>query len=148
MDTENAVLITGGCGVVGQQVAHAICRRHPELPLIIAGRNPAKAEALARELTNADTAKLDTGQLSPLGGLRPRAILAAVNDPHDYLLMDTILTGIPYVDITRWTERVRGAVSLAGRKPLSAPIMLSSGWMAGVASVVAVALSRQLDGAR
>lgn len=145
MDTESAVLIAGGYGVVGQQVAHAIRRHHPGLPLIIAGRNPAKAEALARELTNADTAKLDTGRLSPLGGLRPRAILAAVNDPHDYLLMDTILAGIPYVDITRWTERVRGAVSLAGRRSLRAPIMLSSGWMAGVASLVAVALSRHLE---
>ncbi|MEI6450371.1 MAG: hypothetical protein WCP98_10540 [Actinomycetes bacterium] len=59
--------------------------------------------------------------------------------------MDTILAGIPYVDITRWTERVRGAVSLAGRRSLRAPIMLSSGWMAGVASVVAVALSRHLE---
>jgi len=84
LDTENAVLIAGGYGVVRQQIAHAIRRHHPGLPLIIAGRNPAKAEALARELTNADTAKLNTGQLSPLGGLRPRAILAAVNDPRDY----------------------------------------------------------------
>lgn len=144
MDTERAVLIAGGYGVVGRQIAQAIRQHHPELPLIIAGRNPAKAEALARELTSADTVKLDTEQPSPLGDLRLRAILAAVNDPHDYLLMDAIRAGIPYVDITRWTERVRGAVSLATSESLRAPIMLSSAWMAGVASVVAVALSRQL----
>jgi saccharopine dehydrogenase-like NADP-dependent oxidoreductase len=146
MNTNDAVLIAGGYGVVGQQAAQVIRQRHPDLPLIIGGRNPAKAETLARELTNADIAMLDVEQPNPLNGLRPRAILAVVNDPLDYLLLDAVRGGIPYVDITRWTERVKIAVSGTSAKVLQAPVLLSSAWMAGVAAVVAVAISRQLRG--
>lgn len=144
MKIEDAVLIAGGYGVVGQQAAQVIRQRHPDLPLIIAGRNPAKAETLACELTNTNVVMLDMEQPNPLNGIKPRAIQAVVNDPHDYLLMDAIHAGIPYMDITRWTERVRSAVSRVALESLRAPVMLSSAWMAGVASVVAVALSRQL----
>ncbi|MFA4836984.1 MAG: saccharopine dehydrogenase [Dehalococcoidia bacterium] len=144
MNTNDAVLIVGGYGVVGQQAAQVIRQRHPDLPLIIGGRNPAKAETLVRELTNATIAMLDMEQPNPLNGVMPRAILAVVNDPLDYLLLDAVRGGIPYVDITRWTERVKVAVSRVSTESLRAPVMLSSAWMAGVAAVVAIAVSRQL----
>ena len=140
----DAILIVGGYGVVGRQVAECINQRHPSLPLIIAGRNPSKGESLIRKLTNADIATLDVEQHEPLKGIKPRAILAAVNDPHDYLLMDAIHSGIPYMDITRWTERLKMAVSGTSAKVFQAPVLLSSAWMAGLAAVVAVAVSRQL----
>lgn len=144
MNTKDAVLIAGGYGVVGQQAAQVIRQRHPDLPLIIGGRNPAKAETLVRELTNATIAMLDMEQPNPLNGVMPRAILAVVNDPFDYLLLDAVRGGIPYVDITRWTERVKVAVSRVSAESFRAPVMLSSAWMAGVATVVAIAVSRQL----
>lgn len=140
----DAVLIAGGYGVVGQQAAELIRKRHHSLPLVIAGRNPSKAEALARELTNTDIAMLDVEQPNPLNGLKPRAILAVVNDPFDYLLVEAVRGGIPYVDITRWTERLKVAVSRVSAELFHAPVMLSSAWMAGVAAVVAVAVCHQL----
>lgn len=138
------ILITGGYGVVGEQIARALRRRHPHAPLILAGRNPAKAEALAKELGNTTTARVDMEQPNPLNGLRPRAVLAAVNDPHDNLLMDAARAGIPYVDITRWTERLRSAASRVGTVTLQSPVMFASSWMAGVAAMAAVAASRPL----
>lgn len=144
MNNENAILIAGGYGVVGQQIAQVIRCRHSDIPLIIAGRNPMKAETLARELTNAQAVALDVEQANPLGKLRPRAIVAAVNDPHNHLLLDAINAGIPYLDITRWTDRVRSAIALSSKKALGSPVMLSSAWMAGVASVIAVHLSQQM----
>lgn len=146
MNTNDAVLIAGGYGVVGQQAAELIRRRHPGLSLIIAGRNPSKAGALARKLTNADIAMLDVEQPDPLKGIKPGAILSVVNDPFDYLLMDAVRGGIPYLDITRWTERLKVAVARVSAESFRAPVMLSSAWMAGVAAVVAVALSHQLRG--
>lgn len=141
---EQAVLIAGGYGVVGQQAAQIIRQRHPTLPLLIAGRNPAKAETLVHELTHAETVEIDVEQPRPLKGIKPRAILATVNDPHDYLLLDAAREGVPYVDITRWTERLQTAVSNVSAAPLQSPVILSSGWMAGVVAVIAVAASRQL----
>jgi hypothetical protein len=144
MDNEQGILIAGGYGIVGEQIARLIRQRHPRLPLILAGRNPAKAEALAKELGNTTTARVDMEQPHPLNGLKPRAVLAAVNDPRDDLLMGAARAGIPYVDITRWTERLRSAASRVGTLSLQAPVMFASSWMAGVAAVVAVAASRQL----
>ncbi|MBI3650733.1 MAG: saccharopine dehydrogenase [Acidobacteria bacterium] len=145
VNIEEAVVIAGGYGVVGQQAAQIIRQRHPALPLIIAGRHPEKGEALAQELTNADTFKLDVEQPQPLKGIKPRAILAAVNDPHDYLLLEAAQSGIPYLDITRWTERLQEAASRLSGESLRAPVMLSSAWMAGVAAVIGVALAHQLQ---
>ena len=129
---------------MGQQAAQVIRQRHPDLPLIIGGRNPAKAETLVRELRNATFAMLDMEQPNPLNGVKPRAILAVVNDPLDYLLLDAVRGGIPYVDITRWTERVKVAVASVSAESFRAPVMLSSAWMAGVVAVVAITVSRQL----
>jgi len=75
----------------------------------------------------------------------PGAIICAVNDPADHLLSDAIRLGVPLLDITRWTTLVRATASaLEGEDPQSS-ILLSSGWMAGVASVVAVAATRRLE---
>lgn len=145
MNRENSVLIAGGYGVVGQQIAEIIRAHHPELPILIAGRDPAKGQALANRLGYADVIALDMLQPNPLQNLQPRAVLAAVNDPHDYLLRDAIKKGVPYLDITRWTERMHAALAIAEQEKLVAPVMLSSAWMAGVAAVVAKDLTRNMQ---
>ncbi|MEM1280331.1 MAG: saccharopine dehydrogenase NADP-binding domain-containing protein [Cyanobacteria bacterium P01_H01_bin.152] len=145
MSTQNSILIAGGYGVVGRQVATLIRQRHPDLQLIIAGRNLEKAAALANELGNARGLQLDVEQPNPLTGKQPRAIVAAVNDPQDYLLMNAVQQGIPYVDIIRWPERLRASVAELAGKSLSAPVLFSSGWMGGIAAVMAVALAQTLQ---
>ncbi|MEM9246729.1 MAG: saccharopine dehydrogenase, partial [Cyanobacteria bacterium P01_F01_bin.153] len=145
MKTQDAVLIAGGYGVVGHQLAMLIRQRHPQLPLFIAGRNQEKAEELARELGHAQGFRLDVDHPDPLQGLRFRAVIAVVNDPEDHLLLDAVRNGVPYVDITRWPERLReSAAGLAGES-LKAPVLFASSWMGGVASVAAVAIARTLS---
>ncbi|NEQ47178.1 MAG: saccharopine dehydrogenase [Leptolyngbya sp. SIOISBB] len=145
MTTQNGILIAGGYGVVGRQVATLIRQRHPDLQLIIAGRNLEKAAALATELGNANGMQLDVEQPNPLRGQHPSAILAVVNDPYNYLLMDAVQRGIPYLDVTRWPERLRASVAELASKSLSAPVLFSSGWMGGIAAVMAVAVAKTLQ---
>lgn len=139
------ILIAGGYGLVGGQVAELLRERHPRLPLALGGRRPDAAAALARRL-GASVVGLDVTSADPLLGLEPpRAVIAAVNDPHDRLLLATVRAGIPYVDITRWTSLLRRAAlrsSLAGPR---APVLLCSAWMAGVAPIVARACARGLE---
>ena len=144
MMTQNSILIAGGYGLVSQQLATFIRQRHPNLPLTIAGRNPEKANTLAQELGNATSFQLDTEQPTPLQSQQPRAVVAVVNDPHDYLLMDAVQQGIPYLDVTRWTERLRASVTSLTDTPLTAPAIFSSGWMGGIASILAVAATQTL----
>jgi saccharopine dehydrogenase-like NADP-dependent oxidoreductase len=138
MNIENSILIAGGYGVVGQQIAEVIRANHPELPIVIAGRNPEKGQALADSLGKASVLFLDMEQSNPLKNLKFRAVLVAVNDPKDFLLIDSIQKGVPYLDITRWTERLREAVEVAKKANLKSPVMFSSAWMAGVAAVVTI----------
>ena len=66
MNAETSILVAGGYGVVGRQLAMLIRQCHPNLPLIIAGRNLTKAEALADELGHASALQLDVEQSNPL----------------------------------------------------------------------------------
>jgi hypothetical protein len=145
MNSSDAIFIAGGYGVVGSQLAEMIRQRYPDLPLILAGRNPDKAAELVGKLTNAQTISLDMQQPGPLNGLKPRAVIATANDPHDYLLLDAVQNGIPYLDITRWTERVRAASLQLTKENLTAPVILSSAWMAGIVALVAASLARSLN---
>ncbi|MEO0645292.1 MAG: saccharopine dehydrogenase, partial [Cyanobacteria bacterium J06650_10] len=144
MTDQKSILLAGGYGLVGKQVAKLIHQRHPDLCLLIAGRNLEKANALANELGNARGVRLDVEQPHPLQAEQPSAIVAIVNDPHDYLLMDAVNHGIPYLDVTRWPERLRESMARLTSKPLQAPVLFASGWMGGIASVIAVAAAQTL----
>ena len=45
------------------------------------------------------------------------------------MLTEAIRIGIPYLDITRWTERMRKAADLASASTLHAPVVLASGYI-------------------
>ncbi|MBI5118684.1 saccharopine dehydrogenase [Candidatus Poribacteria bacterium] len=147
LPTDGAVLIVGGYGVVGKQVCEFLRARHPALPLLIAGRNPTKAETLAENLGNAQVARVNVEHPGTLAGFdgRLRGVVAVVNDPQDYLLIDAVRAGLPFVDITRWTARLRHSLQLVSDEVLSAPVMFASSWMAGVAAITAVAAARKLE---
>ncbi|MFO7586179.1 MAG: hypothetical protein R6W69_15735 [Anaerolineales bacterium] len=145
MTSSDAIFIAGGYGVVGAQLAEMMRQRHPDLPLILAGPNPDKAAGLVTKLTNAQAVSLDMQQAGPLNGLKPRAVIATANDPHDYLLREAVQNGIPYLDITRWTERVKVASLQLTKENLTAPVILSSAWMAGIVALVAASLARSLN---
>ena len=139
-----SILLVGGYGVVGSQIAAAVRRRHPELPLTIAGRSAEKAAQAAETLGGAEALALDVGRPEPLAGLRPRAVVSVVNDPGDRLLADAMRLGVPLLDIARWTDRVRSAAALVEAAAPTAPVLLSSGWMAGICSTIAAGIAREL----
>jgi hypothetical protein len=144
LDAAGGVLVVGGYGVVGSQVAAGIRARHPELRLIVAGRSAGKAAAAAAALRRASGAVVDVSRPHPLGDLRPLAVVSVVNDPADHLLLDAAGAGVPVLDIARWTDRVRSAAARLERETLAAPVLLSSGWMAGIASTLAAGLAQGL----
>jgi saccharopine dehydrogenase-like NADP-dependent oxidoreductase len=139
------VLIAGGYGVVGRQLAALIRKRHPLLPLALAGRNPDEAGELGRTL-DAAVVRLDVADDDPLArsGIDPAAVVGAVNDRDDHLLLSALARGIPYIDITRWSVLIRRAAIRASVASPSAPVMLWSAWMGGVAALLAAALAQQM----
>lgn len=147
IDIEKAILIVGGYGVVGSQVARLFRQRHPAIPILLGGRNPASASKLIDEIDNAEAIKLDVTVDKPLTTLdaNPIVILNVVNDSDNTLLIDSINRSIAYIDVTRWTEKMREAIDCASTKNLQGPVVLSSGWMAGVTALIAAAASQRFS---
>jgi hypothetical protein len=145
-DRGGALLVVGGYGLVGAQASSLLRRRHPGLPLVLAGRRPAAARELAASL-GARTAALDARAERPLAALdeRPAAILAAVGDPDDRLLGDALREGIPFADVNRGGHAsvLDAVVRVAHQRP-RAPVLLAGGWMAGLAALAAAAAVREL----
>jgi hypothetical protein len=140
------LLIAGGYGVVGSQAARLLRERHPDLPLVLAGRNPQRARRLADQL-GAHTAAIDVRAGSPLGSLAslPAAVLATVSDPADRLLVDAMRRGIPIADINRGGHAaVLDAAVRAARERPAAPVLLAGSWLSGLTALVAAAAAAEV----
>ena len=143
--TIQSVLLAGGYGVVGAEVARLIRQNYPDINILLGGRNPGSGDDLAKQLGNAITVHVDSTDEDPLADLKklPDVVLAVVNDPNDQLLLSSVRRGIPYIDVTRWTERLRRAIQrVKDAEDVRAPVVFSSSWMAGVAATLAAGYAR------
>ncbi|MGO4741592.1 hypothetical protein AB4099_34145 [Bosea sp. 2KB_26] len=142
--TPRKIVLVGGSGVVGAQVAQILKRRQPLTDLVIAGRRMEAAQAVATTVGgSALSMDVDAGSLPD--ALDGSIIVAMTNDPHDRLLKYALRRGLPYVDITRWTGRVKQAlVTVAAQGPLRAPVIFASAWMASISGLLARDACRDL----
>ncbi|MES2818794.1 MAG: saccharopine dehydrogenase [Pseudomonadota bacterium] len=145
MNPTEAVLIAGASGVVGHQLVRLVRQHYPDLPLLLGGRGLPALQQLAQDVGRAQAVQMDVQQPQPLKALRPRAVLALVNDPLDYLLDDALQAGVAYLDITRWTARLKTAAARVSAAPARAPVLLASGWMGGLASTLASLIARDMQ---
>jgi len=141
------VLLAGGYGVVGTQVAEILRQHHPDLKLVIAGRRPEQANALARKLGNAEAARIDMQASNPLQSINGHidAVATLVHDHDDRTLMSAIARGIPYLDIARGGHAQARAYVTAAQLDIRAPVLFSANWMAGVPAVITTHLASKID---
>ncbi|MCB7135035.1 saccharopine dehydrogenase NADP-binding domain-containing protein [Cellulosimicrobium marinum] len=147
MGRARSVMVVGGYGVVGTALCRLLADRHPDVRVVVAGRRVEVARALADTLPGATAAHVDLDAPDPLAGVDvlPDAVVVAVNDHSDHLLVSAARRGVAVVDITRWWDRVEDAHRALADVDTTAPVVLSSGWMASTAALV-VAAARQGKG--
>lgn len=136
------VLITGGYGTVGAEIARMIAE---DAPVLLTGRSPGRGQALAAGL-GGEARAWDLADPAPFRA-DVRAVVGSVNDPDDRVLRAAVAAGIPYVDITRWTSRLQRAAALTALLRPDSPVLFSSAWMGGVSSLVTASLAADLGGA-
>jgi len=105
------VLILGGYGNFGKRIATALGRH--KVPVIIAGRNLAKAQALAADLPNARAAAIDIHRdlAAALRREKPSVVVHTCGpfQGADYdVARACIAAGIPYVDLADGRDFVTG----------------------------------------
>ena len=106
---------------------------------MITGRDFNKAKEFAETLGYAEAMAIDITKVNQLSELYDKlaAVITATNDPKNYMLLDAIRSHIPYIDVTRWTARLKQAIVRICSEKITQPTILSSAWMAGTAALLA-----------
>lgn len=143
----NPILFVGGTGVVGRQAVRLFRERHPDLPILIGGRNLEKATDLASGMRKANPAQIDTDK--PYLGLGSDTPLGAVvmMTPDDGLNGMSLAQdrGVPYLSIGNWLVEVGAEMAHYMRRPKAAPIVLASHWHGGPAVFLAQVAAKGMD---
>jgi len=127
------ILIAGGYGLVGGQVARLIRAAGHPVDLILAGRSPDSGAALAREL-DARLVRLDVADpgdaLAAAGPVD--LVVAALQDPGDNLLTATLRAGAAHIGIVGMAESVASTMIAVCHAAPSRPALILGHWQAGV----------------
>lgn len=131
---KHPVLIIGGSGVVGAQAAEAIRRLHPVLPVTIAGRDLARAQAVAAKLgVQALAADLSKPDLGLPQAARFSAVIVFVKDDWGNALRFAQSHGIPHLSVSSGAFEIGIEAARFIHAPQATPVVLASQWLAGAA---------------
>jgi hypothetical protein len=137
------VLIIGGSGIVGSQAARTLRRLHPDLPITIGGRDLSRAEAIAGEIGGATATRIDLERpdLGQPEGARYSAVVVFLRDQTLSSMRYALAKRLPYVSLSSGTFEIGPEVALFAHAPAAAPILLASHWLAGAATMPALAFA-------
>ena len=130
------ILLIGGSGVVGRQTARHLRTAYPDVPLLIGGRNLAKAEEAAAALGHAEGVALDLAA-SDLGlGERPVGAVAVFpNDDAVAGLRFAQSRGVPHIGISGGVNDMSPEVAAYMHRPHASAVVLGVEWLVGAVTV-------------
>ena len=134
--SQHPILLVGGSGIVGRWAARFLRAAHPELPLLIGGRDGAKAEKAAAEIGHAEGVTID--MTADDLGLGTRAVNAVA-----VLFMDERIAGlrfaqerrVPHVSISPGIIELAPEVAAYVHRPSAAPVVLGTEWLVGATTI-------------
>ena len=143
------ILLIGGSGVVGRWTARLLRAAHPQLPLLLGGRDLAKAEATAVEIGGAEGVALDLA--ADEGGLAERpvsAVAVLLRDERIGGLRFAQARGVPHISIAWGIDEIGPEVAAYMHKPDAAPVVLGAEWLVGATTVPTLAFATQFGRVR
>lgn len=134
------VLFAGGSGFVGRTAVRWFRDRHPDIPVLVGGRNLQAASEVAQEVGAAKAVAIDLDQprlrldddtaIAAVVMLAPEAGLKGLSYAQDL--------GIPYLNINAALTEIGPELALFAHRATAAPVVLASHWMAGAATFLAL----------
>lgn len=139
------VLMIGGAGVVGAHAVRILRRLHPALPLAIAGRSLARAQALADEVGHAAAVAVDLTRqdLGLPAGSRYSAVVIFLKDDRLNAMRYAQRQGAPFICLSSSTFEIGLEVAQFIHGSGKAPIYLAGHWLAGASLMPALLLARE-----
>lgn len=141
------VLILGATGSLGARTVRMLRRLQPELPITLAARDMAKADALAREVGHATTARIDI--TAPGLGLDPAArhsiVVTALRDHSFNSLRYAQKQGVPYVALSDGVFELGPIIAHYAHNAKGAPILLLGHSNGGVPTLAALHFASEFE---
>lgn len=137
------ILLVGGSGVVGRHTAQSLRAAHPDVPLLIGGRNLATAEEAAAALGNAEGVALHlTEDDLGLGERRVSAVAVLFTDERVAGLRFAQSRGVPHISISPGINEIGPEVAAYIHAPGAAPVVLGTEWLVGATTVPALEFAK------
>lgn len=137
------ILLLGGTGNIGRLTGQALRKRHPDVPLLIAGRDQAKAAKVADTLGNAEGVAINP-RADDLGlGDRPiAAVVVLYADERLAGLRYAHARGIPHLGISSGIFEVAPEVAIHMHRPDAAAMVLGYEWLVGATTVATLTCAK------
>ncbi|WP_299652874.1 NAD(P)-dependent oxidoreductase [uncultured Jannaschia sp.] len=137
------ILLMGGSGAIGHQTTRKLRGTHPEIPLLIGGRDLTKAENAAAEIGHAEGVALDPTAADLGLGDRPIRAVAVLYMDHALAgLRFAQSRGIPHISISTGIFEIAPEIATYINAPDAAPIVLGYEWLVGATTVPALEIAR------
>jgi hypothetical protein len=137
------ILLVGGSGIVGRWAARFLREAHPAAPLLIGGRDGAKADRAAREIGAAEAVTLDMAADDL--GIGQRAISAVAvlfTDERTAGLRFAQSRRVPYISISPGLIEIAPEVAAYMHQPAAAAVVLGTEWLVGATTVPTLAFAK------
>ncbi|BBH33515.1 NAD(P)-dependent oxidoreductase [Pseudomonas sp. St290] len=137
------ILLMGGSGAIGHHTARALRAAHPEVPLLIGGRDLAKAQRAADHIGGAQGVAIDSNADDL--GLGDRPVSAVVVFYMDHALAGLRFAqkrGVPHLSISSGVFEIAPEIATYMHTPDASPIVLGYEWMAGATTVATLSVAR------
>ena len=130
------ILLVGGSGTVGRWTAKFLREAHPEVPLLIGGRDLEKAQQVAAELGGAEGVKINL-RADNLGlGARPVSAVAVLfTDERVAGLRFAQSRGVSYISISPGINEMGPEVAAFIHAPTDAPVVMGTEWLVGATTI-------------
>jgi len=130
------ILLIGGSGVVGRWAARFLREAHPDVPLLIGGRDLARAEEAAAAIGKAEGVALDLAADDlGLGERTVSAVAVLFTDQKVAALRFAQSRGVPHLSISPGINEIGPEVAAYINNPDAAPVVLGTEWFVGATTI-------------
>jgi len=131
------ILIVGGYGMVGSNIARLIRQADKSVELILGGRNPQNGIALAEELNHSETVYINLKEGFDLSQFKKIDLIISAVDDHSNILRETaILNGIACIAVSELADQISPTAFLGLHKTILAPVVYAGHWQAGILTLM------------
>ena len=138
------ILIIGGAGEVGRWATRFLRDQHPDVPILIGGRDEQRAMRAAAAVDGASAVVVDlTASNLGLGERRVSAVATLFTDKTGAALRWAQQKGAGYINISPSISELGLETATFMQNPAAAPVVLGTEWLVGATSVPSLLFAQE-----